>query len=133
MSYQKIQSLLDTHLQTLSGLPALQLENTRNIGQTGIPFSRATLLPARATQATVGLQGRDSRTGLYQVDLFYPLDAGISTINTMADSVIDHFPRGLALIDNGLRVHTLVCWRETGRRIEPFYSIPVVVEWLCID
>jgi hypothetical protein len=133
MSYEKIQSLLDTRLQALTGLPTIQLENTRNIGQTGIPFSRATLLPARATQATVGLQGRDSRTGLYQVDLFYPLDAGTATINAMADSVIDHFTRGLVLIDGAINVHVLVCWRETGRRIEPFYSVPVVIEWSCID
>jgi hypothetical protein len=133
MSYKSIQNLLDTYLQTLAGLPTLQLENTRNIGQTGVPFSRATLLPARATQLTVGTTGRDLRTGLYQVDLFYPLDAGTGAVNEMADSIISLFGRGTTLSDVTATVHVSVAWRETGRRIDPFYCVPVVIQWSSID
>ena len=133
MSYAAIQSLLDAKLQQLSSLPTLQLENTRNVGQTGVAFSRATLLPARATQLTVGLNGRDQRTGLYQVDLFYPIDSSTAAINAMADEIIDNFPRGTALTDGTVTVHCQLCWRETGRRIEQFYSVPVMIQWSCID
>lgn len=132
MSIATIQTLLDTHLQTLTGLPPLQLENTRNIGVTGVAFSRATLLPARTTQVTIGINGKDEVKGLYQVDLFTPQDTGTATANALADDVMDHFPRGLVLTQSGIYLHILRAWREVGRREAPFYNVPVLVEWSAI-
>ena len=131
-TYAIIQSLLDTQLQSLSGLPPLQLENTVNIGKTGVSFSRATLLPAAKSQASVGISGQDLIRGIYQVDLFVPQDTGSASVNALADSVVDHFPRGLALASGEVVVHINTASRLTGGRMEPFYSVPVQVQWSCI-
>ena len=132
MSFATIQSLLDTHLQTLTTLPPLQLENTRNIGKVNEPFCRATMLPARTTQLSVGVNGRNTLQGLYQIDLFYPQDGGTPVALAMADAVIAHLPRGLVLSSGQTFVHIQMSWREAGGRVEPFYQLPVVVQWSCI-
>lgn len=132
MSYSAIYSALDAHVQGITGLPALQLENTSNIAKTGTPFSRLTILPARATQLTVGVDGRDQVSGLAQLDLFYPLNAGTATVNAMVDTVLDSFPRGLTLTSGDTQVHIQVVWREAGRRLDQFYNVPVVIQWSSI-
>lgn len=132
MSYQKIHSLLNTRLGTLVGLPTIQLQNTRNIGQTGVPFTRGTLLPAKAIPSSVGTTGKDNLSGIFQVDLFVPQDTGTDAVNTLADSVIAHFPRGLILVDRTLNLHISRAYCEVGRRIEPFYMLPVIVQWTAI-
>lgn len=132
MTYGTIQSLLDDQLQTVSNLPTLQLENTANVGVAGQPFARATLLPRQATQLTVGINGSDSLGGLYQIDLFYPLNAGSAAANTMADAVCAVFGRGTILIEDDVRVVIRTASRLTAGRVEQFYSVPVVVEWLCV-
>lgn len=132
MSYANIQTALNTHIQAIAGLPTLQLENTQNVGVTGVPFSRLTLLPARPTQLTVGVNGKDQLQGLAQLDLFYPLNTGTATGNGMADTVIATFTRGLTLTSAGTKIHIQLVWRETGRRIEQFYQVPVMVQWSSI-
>lgn len=129
MSYATVQDLLDTRLLTVVDLPTLQKENTRNLAVSGQRYTRSTLLPGRATQTTIGTTGKDIVRGLYQVDLFYPLDGGVFQINSMADSVVAAFPRGTALFNGMTIVNIVSAWREAGARVEPYYSIPVVVEW----
>ena len=133
MSYQAIQSLLVERLKTVDGLPTLQEENTKNVARTGVPFSRATLIQSRATPATIGASGRDERSGLLQVDLFVPQDTGVSAVNALADAVVAHFPRGLSLTQDDTSVQVVLAWRETGtRHKEPFYGVPVIVQWRTI-
>lgn len=132
MNFTAIQAILDTQLKTVVGLPTLQLENTQNVGITGKAFSRATLLPARSYQMNVGPGGTMQLLGLYQIDLFYPINTGVSTINAMVDAVIAAFPKGFLTDADGVVVQIDVSWRETGRRVEQFYSVPVAVSWTCI-
>jgi hypothetical protein len=127
--YTTIQTLLDSHLAELTTLPPLQLENTRNIGKTGMSFTRATLMPARSTQISLGIAGHDRYDGLYQVDLFVPEDTGTTDINILVDSVLDQFLRGLQLVDGDILVRIGNSWREAGGRVEPFYNVPITIEW----
>lgn len=134
MSYAVIQQLLDTHLQSLTGLPPLQLENTPNIGKATESFTRATLLPAAKVQRTVGLNGRDEIRGIYQADVFVPLNTGTATINALADDIVEWFPRGLMLASGGVVVHVQTASRLPGGRTQDgvFYSLPVQVRWSSI-
>lgn len=132
--YAEIQTLLDTRLATVVGLPELQKENMRvnRDGKSKTPLARATLLPNQATQLTVGVNGKNTYSGLYQIDLFYPLDTGTAAVNAMADLVMEKFVRGDTLTVGGLTVHITISWREAGRRDEPFYAVPVLVQWSTI-
>jgi len=132
MTYKNIQAALDGRVSSGTGLPALQLENTKNIAQSGVPFMRATFLPARSSQLTVGVDGKDLRLGLYQVDVFVPLNQGTSLANEYADVVMSLFPRGV-ITQSGTDVHISSVWREAGRRVESFYQVPVMVRWSAIS
>ena len=129
MSMQTIQRLLNAHLSTLAGLPTVQHENTQNIGHAGTSFSRATLIPARPSVLTVGVDGRTELRGLYQIDLFVPMNSGAEAVNALADQVIEHFHRGLRITEGAVTVHVSLSWREAGMRVEQFYQVPVVVQW----
>ena len=135
MSNATIQNLLDTHLLTVTGLPTLQRENTRVTPQTGVPWSRATFLPAETLRETLGVTGRNRLRGLYQIDLFYPADTGALAANEMADEVINDFRPGIQLIhqQSNLIVHIEMAWREAGSRYEQFYNAPVIVRWRAIE
>lgn len=132
MSYAAIQTLLVDHLKTLEELPTLQEENTKNIGESGKTFSRATMLWARPTTLTIGSTGRDMLTGLMQIDVFMLLNTGVNDVNALADSVAEHFPRGLMLSDGQTTVHVSRAWREVGQRFDAHHSVPVMVQWSSI-
>lgn len=131
MNYSKIQALLDNHLKTFTGLPALQLENTQQEYVTGKPFVRATLITPRPSRATVGVTGRDRLVGLYQIDVFTSLNVGASAKNALVDGLVAHFPRTLILNDGDVTLHMQMTWSETGGREQQFHASRVMVEWAC--
>jgi len=129
MSYSIIQELLDTQLATVTGLPTLNIENTRIEPKTNVPYSRSTLLPTEATARTTLT---DEFQGLYQVDLFYPQSKGFTDAAGTADLVIAAFQRGLELVEGDVRVHVRMAWREVAQPFQQFYNVPVVVRWSCL-
>jgi len=129
MSYSIIQDLLDEQLATVTGLPTLSRENTRNEPKTNVPYSRSTLLPIETTARTTHT---DEFQGLYQVDLFYPQSKGYKDAAEKADSVIAAFQRGLELVEGDVRVHVRMSWREVAQPFQQFYNVPVMVRWSCL-
>lgn len=132
MSIEKVQAALDARLQALTGLPPIQLENTRYKSVTGQPFTRATLMPAQTSQVSVGVTGRDQLIGLYQIDVVIPSDTGVAPANILADQLVGHFYRGLSLTQSGVTTHIKKTWRGAGYRVEQFYMVPVSVQWYAI-
>lgn len=131
MSYKEIQQELDGQLTSITGLPEVVLENTRFKAMSKTPFIRSTLLPSQSTVETIGTTGYNKVYGLYQIDIFYPLDGGYEEINDDADTIISNFTKGTSFaITNGtLRIN--ISWRNSGRKLENFYNIPVLVSWEC--
>lgn len=130
MSFTAVQNALNAQLQTCDGLPPLQLENEHNAPKAA--WSRATLMPSRTLQPNVGTGGTAEMNGLYQVDLFYPMNQGMALANAMVDAVIDTFPRGMLIAEDGLFVQIESAWREAVQRDEPFMNVPVTVSWSCL-
>lgn len=131
MSRSIVRSLINSHVSSIVGLPPLQLENTANVGVTGQPFSRLTLIPSATRQVSVGAHGKDMAVGLAQLDLFFPKDLGTAGPDALADIVIAAFPRGLTLFDleKNVYVHFKTPSLRTGYLFESFYCLPVTVEW----
>ena len=131
MIYADVQTTLDTRLQAVVGLPALQLENVvyDTKGKALTPYCRATLLPSEAQPATVGTTGKNEYFGLYQVDLFYPLDKGKAAVNAMADLVVTAFARQVLTTGASRQVELRAAWAEAGGQDGPYYRVPVLVRW----
>ena len=128
MSYSKIQGVLDAQLQTVVGIPFVQLENTRYEPKTGVPFVRPTFMPVEAMRLS---NGYDLAQGIYTVDVFYPADKGTATASAMADAIKDAFPRALVLPGDGIEVHITKSYRDMAQTFQQFYQIPVIVQWNC--
>lgn len=128
MSFTTIQAILDTQLQTVAGLPVLQLENTRYEPKTGVPFVRPTFMPAETARLS---NTDDLLQGLYQIDVFYPTDKGTATASAMADLIKSAFVRGATYTTNSVNVHVVKSYREAGTVFQQFYKLSVMVQWNC--
>ena len=84
-----IQIALDSRLNTLSGLPDVAWPNVKYTPDKGTIYIRPTLLPAESTSATFA--GKDRHSGIYQIDIFAPLDEGLKPMYDLADAIRDHF------------------------------------------
>lgn len=87
MSYKKIRSALVAEWEALNlGLP-ISYENRKFEPKAGQAWSRFTILPNDAEAVTMGRNGEDEITGLLQVDLFHPVEAGTGAALDIADAV----------------------------------------------
>jgi hypothetical protein len=130
MKTSEIQTALDTQLKTIVSLPTLQLENTRLDASSNLAaFVRSTLLPAQSTVISLGIGAKKQMQGLYQVDVFYPLDSNTTAARTLADTIVDTFPIGQRLTIGTTTVIIEVSSVMTAYSISKYYCIPVRIQW----
>lgn len=124
-------ALLDAHLQTVTGLPDLETENTRYT-PTNDPWCRSTMLPAASSVAAFGGGVTLQLQGIYQVDVIAPW--GTSTTNTSAlcKSILQAFFPGAADITDGTNkvivtsVSQLTAIEDKNNMM---YMVPLQVQW----
>lgn len=131
MIYAEVETALNAVVASVSGIPNLTHENTLfdAKGKATTAYSRTTLLPSEAVPATVGINGKNEYFGLYQIDLFYPLHAGKSAANAMADLVVAAYARQIILTGTSKAIEVRAAWCETGTVEQQHYRLPVVIRW----
>lgn len=130
-AYTTIQSILETQLKTVVGLPTFTAENIQAQVIATKPFSRATLIPAQTQIIGVGQNGLRMDQGLYQVDLFYPQNSGNTIANAMSDLIMNTFKRGTYYTSGNVRILINRVYRLPANSLTQatFYHIGLVVEW----
>ena len=128
--FNDIQAVLHSHLNTMAGKPPIAWENSNFEPTTGTLWARATLLSGASTQATLGTDGEDSNVGVFQVDVFSPIDEGHSEAVTMADTIADHFKRGTYLTYNSRTIRVRSVSRGAAGRDNNWYQIPVEINYI---
>jgi len=128
-NYTDIQLALDTQVQTVVGLPTIQLENTQNSNKNKSTWTRTTLLPASTEIVTLGAQGYDRLNGLYRIDLFSQLNEGVTDASTMADLVLASFTKGARLTSGSVVVVIENKTRSAARVLDNRYNIPLTIIW----
>jgi len=71
-------------------------------GQKPLPYLEAALLPIPTSAAT--LNGWNSYTGILQVTVVYPQNAGAIKSQQIAAAIVAHFKRGTEMTDGAMRV-----------------------------
>lgn len=127
MSFYTIHDALDKRLKLVPNLPTLQEENTQiNLGSGTKSWSRSTFIPNPTMRTSLGLNGLDELNGIYQIDLFYPINSGYAIVEQMSEQVQTYFQVGDII--NGIRV--INCYPVNSYQIiTNYYSIPIIVEW----
>ena len=129
--FADISAALDEHLSLMPSLPPVAWENLDYTPELGTLYLRPTLLPAETIQSTLGENGTDQNTGIYQVDVFAPLGQGKQEAMSIADKIANHFKRGTDLTYNNRKLRI----RNTGREVSTtevngWYSIPVTMTYI---
>ncbi len=126
--FTNIEAALHTRLATLSGSPAVQWPNVHYQPAENTTFLRPTVLPASTILDS--LAGMERHIGIYQIDVFVPLEKGVSALNTLLDSIESLFK------SNKVLTATDVVWvqavgRGRAQRQEAWYVGFVEVNYLC--
>lgn len=124
-----ISAALAGRLNTLSGLPPVAWMNRKYEPVPGTLFLRETVLPAEAFQAEQGDSGRDLHSGIYQVDVFSPVDQGKNAAIVQADAIADHFSRGTTLTYNGINVRLTRTSLGAGFNDGAWWIVPVNIRY----
>lgn len=129
--YNEIQAALDGHLNTWAVSVDLSVawENIAYEPTITEAFVKPAILPAQPSTASLGENGLNRLTGVYQVSLFYPAWEGSGTARDTADSLISHFKRGTSLTSGGVTIEIERAWRSPAVQEPDWYQIPVSIAW----
>lgn len=103
MSFVIIRSLLEVRLNAITPSIQTAFENVPFAPVNPTPWQRINLMPARTLNPTFG-DAFKRETGIFQITLNYPENAGPSAATSRAELIRAQFVRGLALTSGTLRV-----------------------------
>lgn len=127
MSNQTIAAALATRLSGLS-LPT-QYENSAFVPVAGQVYIAEALLSGPTLPVGIAVQASDEFGGIYQVTVFAPLGGTKGPAQSTAKRVADHFPRGLTLTRDGIKIVVLRASQGPGFVSGDRYAIPVSINY----
>lgn len=86
-------------------------------------------LRVESIPVTLGDAGEDNHSGIFQVDLNYPVNKGTKDILAKADIYTDFFTAGKTLVYNGQEVKVLSSSLTPGRYVGGYYRISFTVNY----
>ena len=88
-THTNIQIALETHLNTITGSPSIAWPNTEFTPEQGTVFLEPMLLPI--VSSIEALNYNLTYQGIYQVNIYVPVEKGSATLNLWADRITDLF------------------------------------------
>lgn len=130
-TFLDISAALDDRLNTMEAAPPIMWENYRTSREQGTIFLRPTLLPAEVSALTMSSAGTDEHIGIYQIDIFAPLNDGKYNTLVLADKIADWFAPGLALTYNTTTTSIVSVSRRASVRdaTDSWFITPVEVRY----
>lgn len=126
--FTNIEAALNTRLATLSASPAVAWPNTNYQPTENTTYLRPTLLPASTVLNTMA--GMEEHKGIYQVDVYVPLEKGVSALNTLLDSIQSLFKSSKTLTATDV-VFIQAVGRSAAERQESWFVGFVEVNYIC--
>lgn len=126
-----IQAALYGHLKALVLPTALPLApEGRNFDGKGKAYLRPTYMPGEASAPHIPFDGDSERVGLYQIDVFWPVNQGVTDALKVADVIRAHFARGLRLPMNGIELRVLgEPYALPSMQESALLQVPVRIPW----
>lgn len=104
MSESLIRAAFETRLNGMLPALATAFENVPYTPVTGTPYQQVFLLAAEPENPSVGA-ALERAIGIFQVTLFYPINAGPSPAWARGQAIKERFPRGLSMTSGAVTVH----------------------------
>lgn len=96
---------------------------------TATPWAAVWYIPNTPSAVTAGAFGQDEATGIFQIDLNYPLYSGTQAQRLMVDKISNSFPSGYDLVYNGFWVRPRAVGRTEGREVDGWWRVSITVTW----
>jgi len=127
--FTNIETALHTRLATLSGLPSVAWPNVAFRPTENTTFLRPTMLvdPAKLSM----LNGTQMHTGIYQIDIYIPLEKGTSALLTLLDSIESIFAASKTMTSGTDTIFVQAISRGPSTRQESWYVGILEVNYLC--
>ncbi len=123
-----IELALHTRLATLGSSPPVAWPNVAYTPTQNTTFIRPTLLPAQTRLET--LAGQQVHSGIYQIDIYVPLEKGVSVLNTWLDAVETLFSSSKTLTATD-RIFIQATGRGRTERQDAWYTGFVEIQYIC--
>ena len=136
MSESDIRAALESHLKEISAPTAAAwptaYENVTFEEPDSRQFQRCWILFSPTVAAGVGRQAGEKWTGLLQINVTISANKGAGPAEARLKELRSHFPRGQALIKNGVRVICETPYAARSPVEEPNkYTRSFYVPWFC--
>lgn len=93
-------------------------------------FLSVAFMPNRVRGDMIRFEDANEATGLLQIAVYWPLNAGMIAPQRVADSIITHFARGTVINADGFAVRVIEDpWSSTPLTDESRAMIPVTIPW----
>jgi uncharacterized protein DUF4128 len=126
--FTNIEAALHTRLATLGSSPPVAWPNTNYRPIENTTFIRPTVLPASTNLET--LAGMEQHVGIYQVDVFVPLEKGVATLDSWLDAIQSLFKSNKTLTATDV-VFVQAVSRSPAVRDEAWYTGFVEINYIC--
>jgi len=125
----KIRSVLEARLSSITGIPDIAWENVKYSPTTGRPFVQPLFLPTQQRPSVRGLNPILRYQGIFSVNCFVPEGNGPGAADDLANLIIDSFPATTDLTDGTHYVTIEFAERQQGVLRSPWYMVTVDVDW----
>lgn len=130
-TFLNIQTALDKTLAAMAGLPSVSWANIRYVPVNGTSFLRPSLLPAASELYTLSDSNRNS--GIYQIDIFTPVEKGMNAGLVLADDIKTHFESNRRISQGGNIVFIKAVSLGNSERQEAWNRIYVEINYECFS
>ena len=129
---QDIRKALEEILTGATGLPAkIAFENMKINPSEEDTWLRTKLMISESKAAAVGTGNAVLWRGLLLVDCFGKQNKGPAAVDQLADSILDLFPYGTQITENGKIINIRHAERSGAFQDDPWYICPVTITWYC--
>ena len=130
-AFKDISSALSARLDTISPAVPTAWENYPFTPTADTLYLRETCIQGDSDAAAIGVAAMDFTLGIYQVDIFAPLNGGKNVALEQADIVADLFKRATILTYNGVDVVITKVSRGAGAvdANSTYWHLPIFVNF----
>jgi hypothetical protein len=93
------------------------------------PWASFHYLPNNPDGGSLGDSGYDDVTGIIQIDINIPENAGRNNLNSYVELLRTRFKKGSIHSYNNQTVSIKSCGRGRGKVVDGFYRVPVTIYW----
>lgn len=131
-SFDNIESALQNHLATMSGIIDIAWPNVPFSPVVGTPYLRFNILFAEPTQSTLGTTGTNEHRGFAQIDCVYPSAEGTASQRAMAGLITERFKRGTDIIASGQTITVLNVYPSGRTEDGDWLTVPITINFRSI-